>query len=341
MVAGPKLDWLSATSEPGSPVRECDSVARAALEHLGKNYRITRELIDGFIDCSTIVSQAHWIGGGVRVPFIAESQRKAVNGTRVDSLAEMLPGDVLVAYPSTHAAPGGRHNHVALFLGTDPDGQAWAIEAREGSVASVIPLECAHSDGGIRRFCPNPKMAFHPGAWSMLARRVPKLGRLGARLTSQYTERGQRHAGTDIYAPHGSTVCSPVSGWVEALYSYSGVPSGLSILSMDQRVLVVLKPVAVYHHITEGAEVVTGQSIGNLVEPVSVGGCNRIPRWRDQAFLHLEIWSTESLGGPPALDVPPSMLTRGLGAKAKFLACNSLYAIKLGKLRSPIDSAGL
>lgn len=100
-------EWVNElAAHPDENERECDAVARAALEHLGKRYRITRELRNGLIDCSTVVSQAHWIGAAVRVPFIAESQRNAANATAVESIADVLPGDVLVAYPSVAASPG-------------------------------------------------------------------------------------------------------------------------------------------------------------------------------------------------------------------------------------------
>lgn len=321
--------------EAGDTLRECDAVALASLEHLGKKYRITRELLDGFIDCSTVVSQAHWIGGAVRVPFIAESQRLADNAIQVDSLADVVPADVFVAHSSVAAAPGGRHNHVALFLGWDVEGEGWAIEAREAVGVRIIRLEDVQHDGGIRRFCPNPTAVYQPGDWSSIVGSVPKLGRLGARLTARYGSTS-RHVGTDVYAPSGCAVLSPISGWVETIEKQRGKPCLLSIRKFDDATVIVLKRIVLHDRIVEGSVVEAGQLIGSLDSTQIVGGCNRLPMRHGCSFLHLEMWAEHPPGSPLARDVLPEPGMRPPGVGSRLLACNSVYAIKDGQLRSPL-----
>ncbi len=68
------------------------------------------------------------------------------------------------------------------------------------------------AEGRIRRFLPNPTRVFvDQDDVLRLARAVPKLGRLGARLTSGLAE-SPRHRGVDIYFQERPTVVSPLNG---------------------------------------------------------------------------------------------------------------------------------
>ena len=192
---------------------ECMTVVSCAGEFAGSSYRITRELVTGLIDCSTLVSQCVWIGAGAATPFVAETQRLAYNALSIPA-ENRLPGDVLVRYPSRAQSPDGRHNHVALFVGEDQSDRAWLIESRAPVGVRARPVDEEDAEGGIRRFLPNPTRVF-PGQQEALglARAVPKLGRLGARLTAGGFD-PPRHRGVDIYFHGLPVLVSPVNGTV-------------------------------------------------------------------------------------------------------------------------------
>jgi murein DD-endopeptidase MepM/ murein hydrolase activator NlpD len=313
--------------------RECVSVALAALRHAGKSYLITRELDEDYIDCSTIVSQAHWEGAAVQTPFIAETQRLAPSATAIASLDEIMPGDILIAYPSKEASPGGRHNHVALFLCGDPSGEAWAIEAREETGTMIIGLGTISHDGGIRRFCPNPDKTFAHGAWHDLALRVPKLGRLGARLTASYLGT-RRHTGTDVYASPGSVVSSPADGEVVSIGKRSGLGISVEIGSAPAGISMLLAPLVVSADISVGQRVRAGDPLGRLDGDRRYPGCNAIPGRRGLHPLHWELWSDRDLGYP---------LTPGLSAGGRIVSAHTqasayspVYPVKTGVLRTPL-----
>jgi cell wall-associated NlpC family hydrolase len=105
--------------ENTEPYRIC----AAALKWLGASYEQFEELRSrhgrGSIDCSTLVSQSHWEGALIVVPFTAEGQRKSSRGKAISSIDLAEPGDVMVKYPSLEDSPDRRHNHVGIFLGRD------------------------------------------------------------------------------------------------------------------------------------------------------------------------------------------------------------------------------
>jgi murein DD-endopeptidase MepM/ murein hydrolase activator NlpD len=300
---------------------------------VGKKYLITRELRPGYIDCSTIISQAHWEGAAVQAPFIAESQRLAPSGRYVAGPGEMLPGDSIFEYPAKHMAPGGRHNHVAMFLCSDPWGEAWAIEARESSGAEIVNFRRIRSDGGIKRFCPHPNTSFEYGAWQALAAAVPKLARLGARLTARYTDR-VRHAGTDIYTNPESAVLAPIDGVVTDLKMRDGLPISAEIYSDARKISTLLAPIVTGHGISVGQEVVAGDVIGRLDNSRKWIGCNAIPVKRGLCSLHWELWSGTNLGYPPAQGIDPAHSVAWPTGQAT--PYNPVYAVKVGVVAAPL-----
>jgi hypothetical protein len=324
---------MLAVEESAAESIECVSVARSALKHVGKKYLITRELLPDVIDCSTIISQAHWEGAAVQTPFIAESQRIAPSGTFVAGSGEILPGDSLIEYPSRHLAPGGRHNHVAMFLCGDPAGEAWAIEAREAKGVEIVDFREVRSDGGIKRFCPNPNTSFKHGSWQALAIAVPKLGRLGARLTARYTD-SVRHAGTDVYAIPGTAVVAPISGVVADMQIRNGLPISAEIYSPARGMSTLLAPVVPLSGIHVGQEVAVGDVVGMLDGSRKWIGCNAIPARRGLCFLHWELWSKADLGYPAAQGIEPS---RSAGWTAdQATPYNPIYAVKVGVIAPPL-----
>jgi hypothetical protein len=308
-------------------MRECDSVACAAFDHLGKAYRITRELWPGLIDCSTVVSQAHWTGAAIQTPFIAETQRLATNAIAV-SYDEMLPGDAIYAYPSRRDSPGGRHNHVALYLGKDQHGIPWVLESREETGASLVELNAIKFDGGIRRFCIEPLHIFRRGSWSRLVQRVPKLGRLGCRLTSQYGV-SRRHRGCDIYVERSWPVISPINGTIVSVFR-TGAFTDLfvGIWSSENYACSLVGPIKAHSRIKVGTEVAKGESLGSAGEGAGPGGCNVIPQPPGACRIHWELWDSTSAAASPAdglsCDWLPSRLTRSV----QLYSLNAVYELK-------------
>lgn len=312
---------------------ECESVAHAATRHLGKSYRITRELSETTIDCSTLVSQSHWIGAGVQTPFVAESQRLAVNGLQV-GWDELVPGDCIYAYRDRQSSPGGRHNHVALYVGTDRTGEPWAVESLDPSGVHFLPLERVRDAGGIRRFCPNPQILYPPGEWTALAERVPKLGRLGARLTSRGASR-TRHSGTDVYLPNRTRVVSPFDGEVVGVFPVRGRPT-LLLLANQEGLWTLMAPLEL-EPLNPGERVTRGQLVGRLVTDRPMA-CNAIPL-QGPAKLHWEIWteSPAATGPAPGLAFEMGPIPK-LGRNAPRVALNPIYLVKIGIVGSPVES---
>jgi hypothetical protein len=311
-------------------LRECDAVALSSFEHLGKKYKITRELQKNTIDCSTVVSQSHWIGAAVQLPFIAETQRRAVNARTVER-ADMLPGDSIYAYAKKEDSPGGRHNHVVLFIGNDDGGTPWAMESREESGAVLTELSSVSFAGGIRRFCIEPLRIFAEGPWSRIVRQVPKLGRLGARLTVGYRG-GGRHTGLDIYWPPGSAVISPLAGSVVDVHMTMHGRSMIGIWSARDSMYSVVGPISVAPGISAGLDVRLGDLLGAPMGGVSATGCNAIPQFSWRERLHWELWASRSYGASPAPDLICETFPSGIGLREDLVAQNALYFVKQGRL---------
>jgi hypothetical protein len=312
--------------------RECDAVARRALDHIGKSYKITRELWPGLIDCSTLVSQSHWSGAAIQTPFIAETQRRASNAQVIESV-DLLPGDAIYSYPSKEESPGGRHNHVALFLGGDQHGTPWVIESREEEGVILGRLDEVKFGGGIRRFCIEPLRRFPKGMWSQLVPRVPKLGRLGARLTASYTGTSRRHRGIDVYVEHDWPVVSPTNGMIVTCFKTSSSSgSFIGVWSSRHKLCSLVGPVEITTGLRVGQEVEAGRVIGSPASGAGPGGCNTIPRPPGTVRLHWELWASPGFGVSPASDLKCEWLPRGLDHGPALVAHNAIYALKRGDI---------
>jgi murein DD-endopeptidase MepM/ murein hydrolase activator NlpD len=306
---------------------ECTSVAIASLAHFAKSYQRSRPLLSGYIDCSTLVSQAHWEGASVQTPFIAENQRTAKSAAAVSSLLDVLPGDVLVAYESLEEAPGGRHNHVAMVLMNEAQGEGWAIQATEDTGTTIIPLAEARIGGGIRRFCPNPLVPYADGDWKNLARRVPKLGRLGVRLKNPAGEE-RRHSGIDVHAAYGTPIYAPIDGTIML------DQGGASIVIRNGRLEMIsaLLPIRVASKLVDGDTVSRGDLLGTSSRMPPSFPCDSTVFSGGRPHVHWEFWTTLPMGYHPSVTVeaPAGFSEPG------YRAYSPIYAVKLGKIGSPL-----
>jgi hypothetical protein len=310
----------------GSRMRECDRVAAASLAFLGRGYRITRELVPDLMDCSTVVSQAHWDGAGIQTPFIAETQRLATNAVDV-AWADLLPGDSIFIYPSRAQAPGGRHNHVVLYLGPDDRGTPWTIESSTTRGVVLTELATVSPGGGIRRFCQRPRQVFADDTWSGLAARVPKLARLGSRLIARYGPVG-RHQGIDVYVAQDTTVVSPVDATVHRVAGEHACSVFVELWAPARRVLTRIGPVTPAPGLRAGADVVRGAPLGVPAPRAVPGPCNVTNIAAGRRRLHWELWARPEFGVSPATDTARTHDGR------RLIAHNAVYAVKLGLVGS-------
>jgi hypothetical protein len=304
------------------------AVARAATTLAGFGYRITREQRPGLVDCSSLVAQSHWFGAAVGTPFIAETQRRAYSATDVTGVT-LRPGDVLVRWPSREAAPLGLHNHVGLHLGPDRDGTSWLLEsAEEGGVRATPADPIAWARGGIRRFLPElgalDPLASEAGI--ALARGVPKLGRLGVRLTAGLLD-PRRHRGIDVYVQQAARLRAPISGTLR-FTDADGVGRGDVATIVGRDDVAVVGPVAPLDRSAEG-DIEAGAPLGAL-GTAHQRGCNVLPMLRHLPHLHLECWTTTTLPFHPERD-----LVRDARRPA-LMAYNPLLAVRVGHWRSPL-----
>lgn len=317
---------------------EASRVLKSAAGFSGWQYRITRELTHNWVDCSTLVSQAHWSGAAIGVPFVAETQRRAYSGLTI-APEERIPSDVFVAYPTKEMAPDGRHNHVVMYLGRHPQLGEWVIEsAASAGGVRVRPLKESDSDGGVRRFLPFPKRFSFPAAdvALRLAQAVPKLGRLGARLTSGLAV-PRRHRGIDIYAGEEFCVRAPLAGSIvrETFRGQSRL-GALHLTSPDKTLAVSMRGIEWTRHESDIAEV--GDVIG-ICRHHPAGFCNSIPVLRGYPKLHLGMWSRQRMPFSCERDLgPPSWAGVVKPTPRSF---NPIYAIKLGLIGTPIGKDNL
>lgn len=329
------IQFANATRRLGlDPDSEAAATVRATTRFAGWKYRITRELVDGLIDCSTLASQAHWAGAAVGIPFVAETQRLAYSAKAVKP-SGILPSDLLVRYPSREASPDGRHNHVVLYLGEHPRAGHWVIEASEtGNGVRTRPMADSDADGGIRRFLPHPTEAFASRETALsLASAVPKLGRLGCRLTAGLLD-PRRHRGVDIYCRGNGPVAAPLSG--RLVYEPRGKSEAgvVHVIGADSHELVSLRPIAL--DTGSPARVEAGEPIGWLAEERPLT-CNSIPALRGFPFLHFEYWSSRPHTFIDERDLPEPSIPSERPPDGLMKSFNPIYAIKLGLLASPIS----
>lgn len=199
-----------------SPHAECLEVASFALRFHGREYLRTEELSANSIDCSTLTSQSLWCGAAVGIPFVADNQRSARSAVEVPA-TEVLPGDVAVRYRSLEESPEP-YNHVALVIGRVAAGSSILMLEAAGGIGVRFTTDKEFCPAaGYRRFLPNPLSVFdtpNSQAALLLAQRVPKLGRFGARQYRLDQSERPSHLGADIYVPSGTPVYAPVSGEV-------------------------------------------------------------------------------------------------------------------------------
>jgi hypothetical protein len=313
---------------------ECAAVLAAVTRFGGWRYRITREMRQGLIDCSTLISQSHWDGAAVAIPFVAETQRIAYNASDVLGSSRWLPGDVLVRYASREASPSGRHNHVALYAGRDADGERWMIESKAPYGVRAVPVDHEAIRGGVRRFLPHPLTAFEDNTALRLARAVPKLGRLGARLTASVNN-GRRHRGVDVYFSTLVDVLSPINGVVSFSNGGIGRPAAAATIVAGDGDVVVLSPLTVES--LQAREVERHDVLGRLACVVPIG-CNAIPGLVKLPRLHIEYWSRRTLSFHHDRELRPSPSPL-ISDSRQYRAYNPLYALKLGELTAPVSPA--
>ncbi len=311
------VDELIAVAESrGITVEEeCMAIALAAVDLLGLKYGIGVDLTEDAIDCSTLTSQAHWIGGAVQIPFTAKGQERAPAARRIDDVDAWLPGDVLVPSRSTSEA-----RHVAMFVGWRVTGETVVAESVGGSGSRLVSVK-ADSFQSVLRFSHRPRQRFKPGAWNLAAKRVPKAGRLGARLT----EGSGRHTGVDIVWRGGCTVVAPADGLVRSVYSCGNRRDILGSELVTPTFRTKLSPLEAVC-VQPGAVVRSGDPLGILATAGS-SECNRRVA-SSLAWLHLELWH-QSDGLPfPSTAWSDSDSTAGEGL-------NPIYALKIGLLSFP------
>ena len=314
-------------------------MAAASVSFVGFGFKVTRELAATTVDCSTLVSQSHWIGAAVQVPFIAENQRLSATARAIE-FEDLMVGDVLVAYESSGHSPLRRHNHVVLYLGEDSRGEPWCIESKEPHGVCFTPLADALHGGGVRRFCPNPHSAFESGAWNALVRAVPKLSRLGARLTSKYGGES-RHSGIDVYViPFGDVpVLAPIDGIIVDLSQCQGGPKVVTISDRAGESFHVLGPIA-GTTVCEGDRVDTGRPLGLLTSAHM--RCNVTTLFgRSHRRLHWELWDSSPIPSPAPTVTTRSSASQALAVVPSLRARNPAYCLKSGESASPVDAENL
>lgn len=310
-------EFGAAAREAGHPAYgEVLSILAMSARFAGWQYRITREQTHGFVDCSALVSQAHWLGAAIGVPFIADNQRQAYTATDGDDRA-LLPADVLVRHRSKADAPGGSHNHVVLYLGKHSRYGPYVIESAPAVGVRVRPLDELDIHGGVRRFVRNEDEDFSDRSVALeLAAAVPKLGRLGARLIA---DEQRRHRGVDIAVASDAELRAPIAGEL----THEGSLARITAARGDAAVVLGALDISA----DPGRSVKVGEVIGRLA-PHRLPGCNPT-----QSSLHLEFWTACKL---------PYFSERGLElnlAGQTLQAYNAIYATKLGLIESPVKPA--
>jgi NlpC/P60 family len=316
---------------------ESSGIVAAALSFLGCRYQITRELSVGTIDCSTLVSQAYWIGGGIRIPFKAEAQRTEVT-SQVIAESDLHPSDLVFAYRSADQSPGGTHNHVSMYMGVDATGRKKVIESQSPNGVRIADLADVPQEGGYRRFAPNLTERFAENTWRPFACKTFKLGRLGARLTALDINRHRRHLGTDVVLDGPTLISAPADGVITRIVQ-GRRPAGPVAVEIRTQTpwpsLHVMGPWEVFPG-RIGTRVERGEPLGRS-SSISVPGCNVTGRTKGRHVLHWELWGSErSLGFfGDSLDVKDR--ATGIGkSDSPMEAQNPIYLLKLGLIGPPV-----
>ncbi len=298
-------------------------ICRCALNFLGFSYKRSEELEAGtMVDCSTLTSQSHWEGALIGIPFVADNQRQATSGATIASLSDMVPGDILMKYPSLEASPNKTWNHVGLYLGKDNTGVQWLIESTGKTGVRLSEVKEFDPQGGIKRFSLNTEPFVSPIAKQalVLARLVPKFGRLGVR---QYLKSGNerpQHRGVDIYVPSGTPVFATASGKIQIIRDELEDAVGVEITG--DIFTIRYRPMNVC--VGDGAVVQVGGLVGHIAKPSVNSDLQYSPTGGNHAHLHLEV----DIGS-----VGHTFTEITIGGK-KY--ANHLYLSKIGKLDLPL-----
>lgn len=307
------------------PQQECVSTARVALGFIGLGYRMEEELNSDGIDCSTLTSQAHWLGAAVGIPFIAENQRAAPSGRAIRSQQHLLPGDVVVGHRSLAATREGLYNHVGMVVGWDSRSTPWVVESAEGHGVRVSTLRDFGPAGGVRRFLPRPLDRFasrRSRSALRLAHLVPKLGRFGARQYLRASQQRPRHVGVDLYCPASTPVVAPMTGRVEIASLDREATELVRIVNDDTGALCELAQMHRCPGVSDGVVVTRGELLGHVTTPAEESEIQYVGKG-DQAHLHL------AYAGPAS----PGMVSFPLASRRY---ANPLYACKLGYIQAPL-----
>ncbi|OGZ66540.1 MAG: hypothetical protein A2822_01310 [Candidatus Staskawiczbacteria bacterium RIFCSPHIGHO2_01_FULL_41_41] len=297
-------------------------ICRKSLDFLGFSYKRSEELEAGaVVDCSTLTSQSHWEGALIGIPFVADNQRQAVSRGIIASVDKMIPGDVLVKYPSLDASPDKTWNHVGLYFGRDNGGEQWLIESTSKTGVRLARVAEFDAQGGIKRFSLTTEVFSTDVARGALALAslVPKFGRLGVR---QYLKSGAErpvHRGVDIYMQTGTPVLATGDGVVRVFHDELEDADGVEIIS--DTFTVRYRPLAVSVH--DGAMVRTGDLIGCLAESSTNSNVQYSPTSNHQSHLHLEVEINSANRIPTEVKI---------GGKRY---ANHLYLSKIGVLPLP------
>jgi Peptidase family M23/NlpC/P60 family len=308
------------------PGTEQHDICKRALGFSNFTYRQSEELEEGTsVDCSTLTSQSYWEGALIGIPFIADSQRQAKSGTAVGSMEELIPGDVLVKYPSVDESPDKKWNHVGLYLGRDVAGGQWLIESTGKTGVRISRVEEFDPQGGIKRFTLTREVIHSLRAQMalFLAPLVPKFGRLGVRQYRRTSPDRPPHKGLDIYVSEGAHVYATMAG--RAMFSSDPVEHSSGVEIVGDRFIVrylMLGDIAVQ----AGTFVRDGDIIGRTIPPseesdIVYSSANVTP-----SHLHLEV----ELAIPTSGNIGNRAVIDG----REYL--NHLYLSKLGMLSLPI-----
>lgn len=300
------------TKEGFLPGTESHNICKRALQFLDFSYKRSEELDNGAtIDCSTLVSQSHWEGAAIGIPFVAENQRTAMSGQTIFSLDEMIPGDVLVKYASLNEAPDKTWNHVGLYLGRDFDGEQWLIESTSKTGVRLAKVTDFDQKGGLKRFTFSKTVFDSLTAHEALklTALVPKFGRLGVRQYRTSESTRLAHKGLDIYVNEGTCVYATLSGKVSLISDDTEKSFGVSITG-DNLIIRYLMLGELF--VQEEAIVPKGTLLGKIVSPAENSDIMYSTAKIAQSHLHLEVEK-----------------------EAKFL--NHLYLSKVGELGLPFS----
>ena len=303
-------------------------VCNHAMNYVGMPYLRSEELSQSTIDCSTLVSQSHWEGALIGVPFTADGQRRAASGVSIERRTDLQPGDVLVRYESVEASPDKQFNHVAIFLGTDCSRTPLLIESRGGKGVILTPLHEFPNLGGIRRFIAGNMKCFDSEQAKRaldLSKFVPKLARIGARQYSNIDDVRFPHKGLDIYQSYGAAVFAPISGVVSEYFCEVEGRSGLQV-SSDQHPGLTVRMLHARCTITS-SYVLAGGQVGFIDRPPDTPRIKYVEGISAaEAHLHFEV---EYLGE----------FFCGVGASTVVDGrhfFNGLYLAKRGLLQCPL-----